>query len=606
MKRNFFKKILMVLAFGLTTGIYAQTVTGLVTSDDGPLPGATVLVQGTNTFATTDFDGNFSIEASQGDVLEVSFVGYTTQLVTVDSDQLTINLTLGNILEEVIVTTGYGTQSKRDITGAVSTIEADDLTAVPATTFSQQMQGRASGISVVSDATPGGEATVRIRGFGTIGNNNPLYIIDGVPSQNQGNLNPGDIESFQILKDASAASIYGSRAANGVIIITTKKGKVGEPRISYSTYYGWQNTAKDVEALDARGLGEYLYLADYYAGKTPSHGQYAFSGTPENPQIGIPNYVFPSGASSVDESLYSLTPDNIYAITEAADTNWWEEVTRSNAPMFSHQIDASAATKNSQYAFTANFFSQDAVVHFVGYQRASIRLNSSTKTLNDRLTLGENFTVSLDNRKGGYANDGEQNAVSVSYKHHPLLPIYDIAGNFAGSRGLNLGNNYNPYATLHRNQDDRVRRSRIFGNVYAELTIAEDFKFKSSFGVNIQNRRALDIGRPQPEYVEGNFINGQTSVHSWEYQWTWTNTLSWEQTFNDVHQIKAYLGVEAIEGFGEYFGAGRQRFPFETTPIISYLDLGNQSTASNFEIFFRIFHSGLSLVKQITIIKTNT
>ena len=589
MKKKFFHKFLFLWSLMLTTGIYAQTVSGLVTSEDGPLPGATILVQGTNNFATTNFDGNFTIEATQGDVLVVSFVGYTTQEVTVDGDQLTISLELGNLLEEVIVTTGYGTQSKRDITGAVSTIDADDLASVPATTFSQQMQGRASGISVVSDATPGGEATVRIRGFGTTGNNNPLYIIDGVPSQNQGNLNPGDIESFQILKDASSASIYGSRAANGVIIITTKKGKIGEPRISYSTYYGWQNTAADVEALDARGLGEYLYLADFYAGKTPSHGQYGFSGTPENPQISIPNYVFPSGANSVDESLYSLTPDNIYAITRAADTNWWEEVTRSNAPIYSHQIDASAATEKSQYAFTANFFSQDAVVHYVGYQRASIRLNSSTKTLGDRLTIGENFTVSLDNRKGGYGNDGEQNAVSAAYKHHPLLPVYDIAGNFAGSRGLNLGNNFNPFASLFRNQHDRGRRSRVFGNIYAELKIANDFKFKSSFGANIQNRRALDIGRPQPEYVEGNFINSQTSAHSWEYQWTWTNTLAWEQTYNEAHKIKAYVGVEAIEGFGEFFGAGRQRFPFESTSIISYLDLGNQGTASNFGNIFQDF-----------------
>ena len=313
-------------------GIFAQTVTGVVTSDDGPLPGATVLVQGTNEFATTDFDGNFTIEAAQGDILIVSFVGYQTQEVAVDGDSLTITMALGNLLDEVIVTTGYGTQSKRDITGAVSTVDADDLTAIPATTFSQQLQGRASGISIVSDATPG-EASVRIRGFGSIGNNNPLYVIDGVPSQSQGNLNPQDIESLQILKDASAASIYGSRAANGVIIITTKKGKVGEPRISVSGYYGWQTTDRNVEALDAAGLGEYLYLADYYAGKTPSHGQYGFSGTPENPQITIPNYVFPSGASSVDESLYSLTEDNIYAITRSADTNWWELLTRDNAPI---------------------------------------------------------------------------------------------------------------------------------------------------------------------------------------------------------------------------------------------------------------------------------
>jgi len=582
MRRNFFKKILVSLAIMLTAGIYAQNISGTVTSDDGPLPGATVLVQGTNNFATTDFDGNFTIEAAQGATLEVSFVGYTTQQVTVDGDQITISLELGNLLEEVIVTTGYGTQSKRDITGAVSTIDAEELTSVPATTFAQQMQGRASGISVVSDATPGGEATVRIRGFGTTGNNNPLYVIDGVPTESQGNLNPQDIESFQILKDASAASIYGSRAANGVIIITTKRGKVGEPRISYSSFYGWQTTAKDVEALDARGLGEYLYLADYYAGKTPSHGQYGFSGTPENPQISIPNYVFPSGAASVDESLYSLTESNIYAITKSADTNWWELLTQANAPMTQHSIDASAANEKSQYAFNATFFSQDAVVKYQGYKRATIRLNSSTKTLGDRLEIGENFTLSLDNRFGGFGNDGEQNAVSGAYKHHPLLPNYDIAGNFAGSRGLNLGNNFNPYASQFRNQDDRTRRSRAFGNIYTQLTIAEDFKFKSSFGVNLTTNQIKDIGRPQPEYVEGNFINSQRSATSWDYEWTWTNTLSWAKVLNDIHDVSAYVGVEAIQGFGEYFGASRQRFPFQTTNIISYLDLGNQGTAGNY------------------------
>ena len=582
MKNMLFKRFLVALTLLITTGIYAQNISGTVTSDDGPLPGATVLVQGTNNFATTDFDGNFTIEAAQGATLEVSFVGYTTQQVTVDGDQITISLELGNLLEEVIVTTGYGTQSKRDITGAVSTIDAEELTSVPATTFAQQMQGRASGISVVSDATPGGEATVRIRGFGTTGNNNPLYVIDGVPTESQGNLNPQDIESFQILKDASAASIYGSRAANGVIIITTKRGKVGEPRISYSSFYGWQTAAKDVEALDARGLGEYLYLADYYAGKTPSHGQYGFSGTPENPQISIPNYVFPSGAASVDESLYSLTESNIYAITKSADTNWWELLTQANAPMTQHSIDASAANEKSQYAFNATFFSQDAVVKYQGYKRATIRLNSSTKTLGDRLEIGENFTLSLDNRFGGFGNDGEQNAVSGAYKHHPLLPNYDIAGNFAGSRGLNLGNNYNPYASQFRNQDDRTRRSRVFGNIYTQLTIADDFKFKSSFGVNLTTNQIKDINRPQPEYVEGNFINSQRSATSWDYEWTWTNTLSWAKVLNDIHDVSAYVGVEAIQGFGEYFGASRQRFPFQTTNIISYLDLGNQGTAGNY------------------------
>ena len=581
MKKELFKKFLFLLAFVLSAGIYAQNVTGVVTSDDGPLPGATVLVKGTNSFATTDFDGNFTIEASQGDILVVSFVGYTTAEAPVDGDQLTISLALGNLLEEVIVTTGYGTQSKRDITGAVSTVEADDLLSVPATTFSQQLQGRAAGLTIINDATPGGEANVRIRGFSTTGNNNPLYIIDGVPTQQQGNLNPNDIESIQILKDASASSIYGARAANGVIIITTKRGKVGQTQISYNSYYGWQNAAEDVEALDAQGLGEYLYLADYYAGKTPSHGQYGFSGTPENPQISIPNYVFPSGAATANESLYSLTEENIYAITRSADTNWWEEVTRSNAPITSHQITASGATEKSQYAFTTSYFSQDSPVRFQGYERVTIRANSSTKVLNDRLTIGENFTLSMDNRKGQFDQNSEQNAVSASYKHHPLLPVYDIAGNFAGSRGLNLGNNNAPFARISRNQDDRSKRIRAFGSVYAEVKIADKVSAKSTFGFDVVGRRFLDISRPQPEYVEGNFINGQTTGFQDQYQWNFTNQISYKETFNDVHKVEALIGVEALEAFGQTFAAGRQRFPFESTPIISFLNAGNQGTSSN-------------------------
>ena len=589
MKKEFLKKFLYMFAFLLSAGIYAQNVTGVVTSDDGPLPGATILVKGTNNFATTDFDGNFSVEAAQGDMLVVSFVGYTTQEVAVDGDQINITLALGNLLEEVIVTTGYGTQSKREITGAVTTVDADELLAVPATTFAQQLQGRAAGVTIINDATPGGESTVRIRGFATVGNNNPLYVIDGVPTQSQGNLNPNDIETLQILKDASASSIYGARASNGVVIITTKKGKVGSGSITYSTYYGTQNTGQDVDAMNAADLGEYLYLADYYAGKTPSHGQYGFSGTPENPGVSIPKYVFPSGANSVDENLYSLTPANIYAITRSADTNWWNEVTQSNAPILNHQIQASGANETSQYAFTASYFSQDSPVRFVGYERASIRLNSSTKTLGGRLKVGENFTLSLDNRKGGYNNNGEQNAVSVSYKHHPLLPIYDISGpegnqygGFAGSRGLNLGNNYNPYATLSRNQDDRSKRFRAFGNVYAEVKILDKVSAKSSFGFDVVGRRGMYIGRPQPEYVEGNFVNSSSAVFQQSYQWTFTNTVAYKETFNDIHKVEALVGVEALESFGEVFGAGRQRFPFQTTEIISYLNAGNQGTSSNY------------------------
>ncbi len=263
---------------------YAQdrTITGKVIDDlsGSGLPGATVTVKGGSslTGTTTGSDGTYSVRIGPGaTALVFSFIGYQNKEVPIGNQSI-IDVQLDsdvNALSEVIVT-GYGSQSKRDITGAVTTVNAQDLKAIPATTFAQQLQGRASGLNVVNDATPGGNATIRIRGFGTIGNNDPLFIIDGVPTENSGNLNPNDIETIQILKDASSASIYGSRAANGVVIITTKRGKVGKPVITFSSYYGIQTPSRSPEVLNAKELGQYLYLADKYAGKTPSHGQYSF------------------------------------------------------------------------------------------------------------------------------------------------------------------------------------------------------------------------------------------------------------------------------------------------------------------------------------------
>lgn len=567
---------LLLFFAGLSYGQISGVVTDAETGD--PLIGASILVKGTSTGTVTDIDGSYTIRAAPDDVLIFSYTGYTTREEAVNNrTQIDVSLEAGQVIDQLVVT-GYTAQSKRDITGAVSTVDAEELLSVPATTFSQQLQGRAAGVTIINDATPGGAATVRIRGYGTIGNNNPLYIIDGVPSTNQSTINPNDIESLQVLKDASAASIYGSRAANGVIIITTKKGKLGKPRVSYQTYYGLQTADRDVEALNARELGEYLYLADLYAGKNPSHGQYDFG---PNGQVSIPNYVFPSGANSVDESQYSLTPDNIFPITESADTDWWEEVTRANAPITNHQLEATGATESARYAFSLNYFNQESVVEFVGYERVSLRANTEFSAINNRLKVGENFTVTLGNRKGGFGNQQEQNAVSGSYKHHPLLPVYDIAGNFAGSRGANLGNNFNPYAQLFRNQDDRSWNLRIFGNVFADFEIMEGLNVRSSFGIDLNGFRRRDIGRPQPEYVEGNFINSSFASNNYNYQWVWTNTLNYTKTFNEVHNFSANVGIEAIEEFGEFFNAFRQRFAFQSTDIISYLDLGDATTATN-------------------------
>lgn len=512
-----------------------------------------------------------------------SFIGYTAKIVAVGNQSI-INASLSSdvsTLSEVIVT-GYGSQSKRDITGAVTTVNAQDLKAVPATTFAQQLQGRASGLNVVNDATPGGNATVSIRGFGTIGNNDPLFIIDGVPTENSGNLNPNDIETIQILKDASSASIYGSRAANGVVIITTKQGKPGKPVITFNAYYGTQAVANNVQVLNAKELGQYLYLADLGAGKTPAHGQYTYG---PNGEVTIPDYVFPSrgqaGTPEVDPARYSLQPGNIYAITKSADTDWWKQLTQSS-PIQNYQVGASGGTENGRYSLSLGYFSQQGVVKFIGYDRFTIRANTEFSALNKKLKIGENFSISFDNRKGGFDNNDEQNAVAGSYKHHPLLPIYDIAGNFAGSRGANLGNNSNPYATLSRQQDNRTLRLRIFGNAYTSYDIIPNLTVKTSLGIDGTSQRGRYLGRSNPEYVEGSFVNSSTATDEYSYQWVWTNTLSYSKQFGTDHQFDAYVGTEAIREFKESFGASRQGFAFEIPSILSYLSLGDATKASNY------------------------
>lgn len=581
----------LFLIMANTAIVFAQVeVTGTVSDDLGdPLPGAAVLVKGTSNGTVTDLDGNYTVTVPNQDaILVFSFLGFTNVEEQV-GNRTTIDVELEqgvSGLDEVVVT-GYGSQSRREITGAVTSVDTEELLAIPATTFAQQLQGRAAGVTIVNDATPGGGATVRIRGFGTINNNDPLYVIDGVPTQSQGNLNPNDIESIQILKDASAASIYGSRAANGVIIITTKRGKVGKPSISFNAFYGTQTADRGPDPLNARELGEYLYLANIYAGRTPEHGQYTWG---PNGEVSIPDYVFPSGAMEgdpgVDPSLYALEPGNIYPITRASDTDWWAETTRT-APIQSYQVTATGGTENGRYALSLNYFNQEGIVNDIGYDRYSVRANTEFKALNNRLTIGENLSVTVGNRKGGFGNgsrgnNAEQNAVFSSSLQHPLLPVYDIMGNFAGSRGANLGNNFNPVALLARAEDNRNLSLRAFGNVYAQVDLTDNLYVRSSFGIDANNRRARYIGRPQPEYVEGNFVNSSTAENQYSYQWVWTNTVNYTKTFNEVHAFDAYLGIESIKEFGEIFGASRQRFAFETVPIISYLDLGDPNTATNF------------------------
>ena len=298
---------LLLLSFIICLGALAQKrVTGVVKgTDNAPLSGATVEARGTNTSVATGVDGSFAIMVPKGStVLVISYVGLETvevSIASIDKVELTLK-TRSSSLQEIVVT-GYSSQRKKDITGAVTVVNIADMKSQPSIDATSQLQGRASGVTVVQNAVPGAGATVRIRGLGSFNNNSPLYVIDGVQSGSISGLSPNDIESMQVLKDAASASIYGVRASNGVIIVTTKKGRRKGVNISYDMYYGTQNPGKSYDVLNAQEEANLLFLARKNSGLSTAGSVYGSGTTPV-----LPDYIYYTGAPNNGTPINSGNP----------------------------------------------------------------------------------------------------------------------------------------------------------------------------------------------------------------------------------------------------------------------------------------------------------
>jgi TonB-dependent SusC/RagA subfamily outer membrane receptor len=352
-----------------------KTISGKVISnaDSQPVAGATVSIRGTQAATQTATDGTFSIRSSESDpVLVISSVGFSNVEVSANGRSVLGNISLtpaASALNEVVVT-GYSSQRRKDITGSVSVVKAADLQAVPATTAENQLQGRAPGVVVTSNNQPGSVSTVRIHGFSSFTGNDPLYIVDGVPVSSLLGINPDDIESMQILKDASSASIYGARASNGVIVVTTRKGRQGTAKVTYNMYYGIQDPGKGwTNMLNPREYADLQWLALKNSGQTQQSVQYGTGATPV-----LPDYILAGSASGVKEgdpaanpALYDLNYTNLgdanyspYLIVKAnkEGTNWWKALTR-KAPITNHNVTVSGgASDKSRYLFSLNYFNQ--------------------------------------------------------------------------------------------------------------------------------------------------------------------------------------------------------------------------------------------------------
>ena len=561
-----------------------------------PLLGVNVLVKGTTNGTITDLDGNFVLEADAKSTLVISYIGYVPQEVK-PSATMTVTLKEDTQNLSEIVVTGYSTQQKKDITGSVAVVDTKELLASSGSPATQQLQGKAAGVYIGQSGSPGSPAMVRIRGINTVNDNGPLYVIDGVSTRNQdlSSLNPNDIESMQVLKDASSAAIYGAQAANGVILITTKKGtKSGQPKVTYDGYVGMQKTMKDYDVLNSQERLDVEWQAQMNnamltgSGARPSHVQF---GTGENGFI-IPNLMTQAGAGGrqdIDPNSYSY-PDNTLA--PFSNTNWWDEIDRIGI-MQNHQISVSGGTEKGQYNLSANYFKQDGTVIESYYKRYQVRANTSFN-IRDWLRVGENLTYAFTKDNGLSPNGAESSPYSWSYRASPWVPVYDIQGNFAGSKFSGTGNFQSPVANQIRNKDNYYSNSRIFGNLWAEADIWDGLTFRTNFGLDYTNQYYYRMNKLNPEFSETTGQNDLEEKSGYNFRWVWTNTLTYNKTFNDVHKLTVLLGTEAIrDGMGRELLGKRYNYLFEDNENTWVLNMGandNQRLAeSSYKGEFALF-----------------
>jgi TonB-linked SusC/RagA family outer membrane protein len=573
--------------------VTAQTKSsGKVIGSDDKLPvvGASVRIKGTNTGAVTDVNGNFTLSLSPGNVLVISYIGYQTKEVTVSGSAfLTISLQPANSTLNEVVVTGYTSQKKKDITGAVAIVDVAEMNTVKAANPTSLLQGQASGVTVTNSGQPGAATSINIRGIGSIYSTAPLVIVDGVQASLD-NINQEDIESIQVLKDAAASSIYGVRGAEGVIVVTTKKGKQGGAKITYDGSYGVTKPLPDGFKLG--GTQTYMeaefrsYADDGNVGAGHPSTQFDPNATGT---WTIPDYIFPAGAHTGDPntapSTYNLNTitgvgTNPITLANKTGTDWFHTVFQS-APIEQHNVTASGGSDKSNYLMSIGYLDQHGTLISTYEKRYSLRVNTTFSALDNHIRVGENaYLFYKQNPTIGNQNEG--NVISYTYREPPIIPIYDIEGNYAGSRSPGLSNSSNPFAIAQRTlQNDFNNDWEMIGNMFAEVDFLKHFTVRTSFGGTVDNFYYHNFSPDAYENAEGN-TGGNSYLEGAGYgsQYTWTNTLKWTQQFGK-HDISLLVGSEAITQGGRQEQASRGAYSISVDPTYVDLNTGAPSTQQN-------------------------
>ena len=527
--------VAILLAFQAMLGIgagvlYAQKVTGTVISgsDNEPLIGASVMVQGTKVGSVTDLDGNFTIDAKNGQTLEVSYLGFITQKVKVTGS--VINVTLNEdkqSLDEVVVV-GYGVQKKKLVTGATVQLKGDDIAKLNTTNPLSAMQGQTPGVNIVSTSgQPGAAMSVTIRGLGTVGNSQPLYLIDGVGGDIT-TLNPADIESIDVLKDAASAAIYGAQAANGVVLVTTKSGKEGSSKITYDGYVGWQTLGRKFEMLNSN---QYMQIMD---------------------EALLNSY----NMSPIDWTSLSAIRDangNVY------NTDWIDQAVDNGALTTSHSLAFTGGSKTSTYSISGGYTGQDGLIggsDVSYYKRYNLRVNSEHKMWNGLVTIGEHVGFVYKDSRGMGTGNIYNNNLRSAFSTSPLVPVYDADGNYYSTVDSDWNkNDGNPYGTMMMNRYNQSKSTSVDANVYVQIEPVKNLKFKTVFGLNYggSNYRSFTpIYKFTPQ--SGNGITKVNQSNGNGTSLVWTNTLTYDFDIKE-HHISALLGSETTKYDGESTGS---------------------------------------------------
>jgi TonB-dependent starch-binding outer membrane protein SusC len=554
---------LAILLLLPATTILAQqkTISGKVTdTNNQPVTGATVSVKGSNVATQTNPEGFFSIPVPNSSaVLLFSSVGFEPRELPVGNNA-TLNVSLKTTtsnLNEVVIT-GYTAQRKKDITGAVAVVEVENMRQIPTGTPEKALQGQASGVTIVTSGAPGSNSNIRVRGITSVGPTDPLVIIDGTPG-NMHDLNVNDIESMQVLKDAGAAAIYGVRGSNGVIVITTKRGRSGKPKVTYDAYVGTQRPLKDgFNIANTQETANAIQQSYINNGLTPGNKQFGSGPTPV-----IPDYITPAAGKEGDPltkpSTYELYTNQITKANKGG-TDWFHEIFKP-APITSHNLSISSGSDRSTFYLSLGYFNQQGTLIETFLKRYSARINT-TFNLNNKIRIGENAYFFYRQNPGfPDGNQNEGNAISFSYRESPIIPVYDIKGNFAGTGSQNLGNAENPVANLKRIHDNKANDYQINGNAFAEVDILKHFTARTSFGGFIDNNSWNQFDYTQYENAENNKNpNAFTEFYMHNHSWTWTNTLTYNNIIGD-HTFKVLVGTEAISNYQRGIFGTRNNYP---------------------------------------------